>query len=80
MKANRLKLLTGEKKEISMNDVLEYLTEVKDKLEELDGRTVVSFNFPNDILKRIDKRMAKKKFSELADYIAILIMEDLENS
>ncbi len=78
MQTNARTLLSGEPKEISMQNVLTYLSEVKQKLDEHDGRTIVSFDFPPAMLKKIQKRMAKKKINQLALYIALLIADDLD--
>jgi len=78
MKTNQLAVLAGAKTEVSMDDVLAYLKEMKKNLDAHEGRTILSFNLSDQMLKRIQKRMAKKKVSTLEDYVAVLIGQDLE--
>jgi len=44
-----------------------------------NGTSTVTFEFPNMLLKRVNKRMAKRKINNLTDYFISLVFLDIDN-
>ena len=64
-------------KEISFDEVLEFLIKAKNRVEGTNLGTTISLRFPTDLLKKIEKKLAKKKMSNINDYFLTLVFQDI---
>jgi hypothetical protein len=74
IKDNHAEILMEAKKQI-----LAKKRKLQAKMDRI-GTTSVTLELPNVLLKKINKRMAKRNISHLPDYLVTLIFSDLENS
>lgn len=65
--------------EVTLDEVIDYLKIKKQKAIDENGTSEITLTIPNMLLKRINKRLAKRKISNIEDYFIQLVFLDLEN-